>query len=570
MKTFCIETLGCKVNHYESEQVASLLRARGLIETSRDQAELRIINSCSVTVQAASQSRQVTRRMIRLPVLSDIRTVSSHLDLQVRQRTHADSAQSQAVSSGSHVVVMGCWATSDSAAAAEIPGVDAVLTHRHNIADELDRLLELWKPSQSQTHATVEPTHTCADEPPRPAMEVINGWIKQAGSGAGDRTSDNRTKSLQIVNEISARQRSDSQHDLDDSNVAWPSRPWERFSSASAATTGEAPVPRAAAITFRGTNSLPLLGERQTGRQRAFLKVQDGCDAHCTYCIIPKLRPSLYSKPIDEVVGEAQRMVASGHVEIVLTGIFLGAYGQPTALRRRQPNGLAPLAQLIESLCTKVTGLKRLRLSSLEPGDLDDDLLSVLSSHEQVVPHFHLPLQSGSDPILRRMNRQYGRDDFLRMIEKVNAKFDRPAITTDIIVGFPTESNNEFEQTVEVCERSRFIHIHAFPYSPRPGTAAARWNKQFIHGPIFNERIDRLRSLADQYSFEFRSQSVGQIVRVIVERDQEQTENERLRQGRCERYFPVHFQCNGVSAGDLVPVRIEQVTMSRTLGVLVR
>src|SRR5581483_5629271 len=146
-----------------------------------------------------------------------------------------------------------------------------------------------------------------------------------------------------------------------------------------------------------GTVGLPLLGERQTGRQRAFLKVQDGCDAHCTYCIIPRLRPVPWSKPVDDAVEEAQRLVAAGHVEVVLTGVFLGAYGFPTALRRKRPAaGRQPLAHLVTSLCTRVRGLRRLRLSSLEPEDLTDELLAVLRAHAQVVPHFHLPLQSGS------------------------------------------------------------------------------------------------------------------------------------------------------------------------------
>src|SRR5207249_10307649 len=176
--------------------------------------------------------------------------------------------------------------------------------------------------------------------------------------------------------------------------------------------------------------SLPLLGEQsQASHQRAFLKIQDGCDAHCTYCIIPQLRPSLWSKPIDDIIEEAQRQVDAGHREIVLTGIFLGAYGHATALRRRQlPDNACGLTPLIDALCTRVNGLARLRLSSLEPCDLTSELITVLRSHQQVVPHFHLPLQSGSNELLRRMNRQYTRDQFLRMIDQVQGAFDRPAI----------------------------------------------------------------------------------------------------------------------------------------------
>src|SRR5439155_12579287 len=136
-----------------------------------------------------------------------------------------------------------------------------------------------------------------------------------------------------------------------------------------------------------------------------------------------------------------------------------------------------------DALCTQLAGLHRLRFSSLEPGDLTDDLIARLRSHPQVVPHFHLPLQSGSDRLLHRMNRQYTRDDFLRMIEQVHNAFDRPAITTDIIVGFPGESEDEFAQTLDVVDRVRFIHTHAFSFSPRPGTAAARWGDDCVRGP---------------------------------------------------------------------------------------
>jgi threonylcarbamoyladenosine tRNA methylthiotransferase MtaB len=312
--------------------------------------------------------------------------------------------------------------------------------------------------------------------------------------------------------------------------------------------------------------TLPQLDARQTGHQRAFLKVQDGCDAHCTYCIIPQLRPRLWSKPIDEAVDEAKRLTDAGHVEIVLTGIFLGAYAQPTALRRRQPVDTAvPLGRLIEALCTRVPGLRRLRLSSMEPGDLTPDLLELLRSHEQVVPHFHLPLQSGSDALLRRMNRQYTRADFLKMVDQVYAAFDRPAITTDIIVGFPGETDAEFAQTVDLVHRVRFIHTHAFSYSPRQKTAAARWIKEFVHGPIVNERIARLNALADQHSYEFRQQFLEATAEVLVEHSHDS--GAALRHGRSERYFPIHFPAD-LMPGAAARVRITRVTPTHTFGQL--
>jgi threonylcarbamoyladenosine tRNA methylthiotransferase MtaB len=564
MKTFCLQTLGCKVNQYESEQVASLLRARGMVETTPDRAELRIINSCSVTVQAASQSRQETRRMTRLTVLSDEPPTGAATVASTGENPSSEFTGRPAIRP--RVLVMGCWATSDKAEAANISGVDAVLTHQDNIAADLDQLLAAWGLSHEVDRASETPPHACAFERP-PESTIETGWMMKAGSGAGDCTKDSKAKSSAFVNENPLRLcAACAQVPREGEAPAEPESAQETRLGGSLALPTllkdcVVSLPRPA-----GANSLPLLGDPQSGRQRAFLKVQDGCDAHCTYCIIPRLRPVLVSKPPAHAVEEARRLVDAGHAEIVLTGIFLGAYGQPTALRRRQPSGPTPLAELVRALCTQVRGLKRLRLSSLEPGDLSENLLVTLTAHEQIVPHFHLPLQSGSDRLLRRMNRQYRRDDFLRMVARVNAAFDRPALTTDIIVGFPGEADAEFEQTVDVAQRSGFIHIHAFPYSPRPGTAAARWHDDFIHGPIVNDRIRFLQRLAADHSHRFRSQFLGETVEVIVERGEEIVDGRRLLHGRCERYFPVHFDAGAVRAGQAVRLRIDEVAPTKAFG----
>jgi threonylcarbamoyladenosine tRNA methylthiotransferase MtaB len=313
-----------------------------------------------------------------------------------------------------------------------------------------------------------------------------------------------------------------------------------------------------------GATNLPLLDSRQHAHQRAFLKIQDGCDARCSYCIIPSLRPKLWSKPLEEVLDEARALTAAGHVEIVLTGIFLGAYGQATALRRRQPprpDGGGPIGELVEALCTRVPGLRRLRLSSLEPGDLDASLLRRLARMPQVVPHFHLPLQSGSTRILRRMNRQYTREDFLRLIDDVNAAFDRPAITTDIIAGFPGEDDEAFEETLAVVDYARFIHVHAFSFSPRPGTAAARWKADFVDGKVTNERIDRLREAGQRHGYAYRRQFVGETMSILVEQGGGH--------GRCERYFDIHLD-HPAEPGAMLQVRIDRVTPTRTHGTVMQ
>jgi len=524
MQTFCISTLGCKVNQYESEQIAALLRSKGLRQVDHPEgADLRIVNTCSVTVQAASKSRQTVRQSVRLPVLGD----QGHG--QMGTVAHA-TRDSQAIGSP-HTIVTGCWATSDALAASKLPGVSAVITHHDNVAERLEALLELWlsenlHPPDANTRLTASSNARLTSHESLPEPVGDEGWIIQAGTPAAEFTVSNKPHaSIRVNGKVVKKQ----------SNLI-------------------------------GTSALPLLGEHQTMHQRGFLKIQDGCDAHCTYCIIPNLRPRLWSKPIGDVIGEATALVEAGHREIVLTGIFLSAYGQDTALRRRQSEGENPLGTLIRRLCREVRGLLRVRLSSLEPGDLDDELVDLLKDHRQVVPHFHLPLQSGSDVILRRMNRQYGRDDYIRMIDRLLGAFDRPAITTDIIVGFPGEMDGEFERTVEVAEYAKFIHIHAFPFSPRPGTAASRWKDDFVHGPVVNERIELLGEMAARYSLAFRESFVGQTVNLLVER----RGDEPMQHGRCERYFPIYFESDQDLTGNSVDVRIDRVNQKRTFGTLIQ
>jgi MiaB/RimO family radical SAM methylthiotransferase len=582
MKTFHVHTLGCKVNQYEGEQIAALLRSHGLVETDVSHADLRVVNTCSVTTEAAGKSRQASRRMVRLPVLAGGAAVNAATDCDAvgqarsisdsKEPSHAPAVPSVGGMGGlgpsrrPRVILTGCWATSDPVAAACLIGVDAVLTHHSDVAAELERLLELWQGEELQrrprpdpdTHEGVESgdtsrpqrhqRHAPADSPIEPIGPFVeappkrlrnDGWITEAGLPAGSRTDGSKAERPEKVNlQIYAL-----------SVEREPENP-KKFEG------------------IAGTRHLPLLGDRQSGRQRAFLKVQDGCDAHCTYCIIPRLRPTLWTKPVDDAVEEAVRLVASGHVEVVLTGIFLGAYGQQTALRRRQVDGGtgAALADLVTALCTRVRGLRRLRLSSLEPLDLTGPLLDALRSHEQVVPHFHLPLQSGCDALLRRMNRQYTRDDFVRMLDRVNGTFDRPALTTDVIVGFPGEDDAAFGDTVDVVDRAGFIHVHAFPYSPRPGTAAARWVRD-VDGKVVNERIRVLGRRADAHSYAFRRRFVGEVVEVLVERDDGREpgySNER--HGRCERYFEVHFDASDLRPGDSARVRVDAITPRRTHG----
>jgi threonylcarbamoyladenosine tRNA methylthiotransferase MtaB len=323
------------------------------------------------------------------------------------------------------------------------------------------------------------------------------------------------------------------------------------------------------------TRSLPSVTPRPSAGShvRAELKIQDGCDAHCTFCVIPTVRSTLRSKAIRDAVREARQLVNLGHREIVLTGVFIGAYGRETALRRRQsPRTSEPLADLLDAVAA-VDGLQRLRISSLEPGDVTELLLdAMVANRPVVVPHLHLPLQSGSDAVLRRMNRQYAVGDYLEMIDRVNGALTSadglpPALTTDIICGFPGETAEDFEHTVEVARRVGYLHMHVFPFSPRPGTAASRWRKRFIADTVARKRVRRLIALENDpehgLSIRYRRRLLGRTVRVIIE--QPDRRNPKVMTGRCDHYALVRLRTDR-PRGTLVHADIIETSPQHTHG----
>ena len=281
------------------------------------------------------------------------------------------------------------------------------------------------------------------------------------------------------------------------------------------------------------SESLPSLTHFQ-GQTRAFVKVQDGCDGRCAYCIIPRTRPTLHSRPVQEILDEAQALVASGHREIVMTGVFLGAYGQSTVRRSKWPGRKNPgLARLVHSLA-QVKGLPRIRLSSLEPADLTPDLLDVMASHSNIMPHIHLSVQSGSDSVLKRMGRQYTRSDLEQVIDAVKGTLDRPALTTDIIVGFPGETDQEFEDTVDLARQAGFSKMHVFGFSARQGTAAAAMPRK-IQGPVIRQRSETLRKLDQDLAHGYRNLFINEQATVLLEEAQATQCT-----GLSERYFKVY------------------------------
>lgn len=245
-----------------------------------------------------------------------------------------------------------------------------------------------------------------------------------------------------------------------------------------------------------------------TDHTRAYIKVQDGCNQFCSYCIIPYTRGRIRSRNADDVAEEIARLAADGIKEVVLTGIHLSSYGKDW-------EGKEELLRLIQRI-HGIEGIERIRLGSLEPRIVTEAFARELGKMEKLCPHFHLSLQSGSDSVLKRMNRHYTAGEYLRGCEILRTVFENPAITTDVIVGFPGETEEEFLQTKKFLEEVRFFEMHIFKYSPRKGTRAAAMKEQ-VPESVKTERSKRLLCLEQEMSEAYRRSFIGTDMTILLE-----------------------------------------------------
>ena len=384
----CFVTLGCKVNQTESEAVAQLFReAQYQVVDASEEADVVVVNTCTVTNMGDSKSRRVIRRMIK---------------------GHPESV----------VVVMGCYAQTAPGEVLGIEGVDLVLGTQ-------DR------------------------------MKVLE-WIERVKA---------ERKPLNAVHEI------------------WNAEEFEE---------------------------LPQLSEEH--RARALLKIQEGCNQFCTYCIIPYARGPLRSRLPENALAEARRLVETGHPEIVLTGIHTGYYGQDLGKELGQEWNLARLVREL----VKIPGLRRLRLSSIEPMEYTPALIESIVSSDKVCPHLHMPLQSGSDRILTRMNRPYNLNEYRGLLERLREQIPNLAVTTDIIAGFPGETDEDHASTLEFVKSCGFSGTNVFPYSKRKGTPAADYPDQ-VPKHVKEQRVKDLLLVARDSHAEFVRGFIGKPVEVLIE-----------------------------------------------------
>lgn len=436
MATVAFHTLGCKVNHYETEAIWQLFKQDGYERVDFESiSDVYIINTCTVTNTGDKKSRQVIRRAVR---------------------KNPDAV----------ICVTGCYAQTSPAEIMAIPGVDVVVGTQDRV--KMLEYIEQYKLER----------------------QPING-----------------------VGNI------------------MKSRVYE-----------ELDVP-----SF-------------TDRTRASLKIQEGCNNFCTFCIIPWARGLMRSRDPKEVIHQAQQLVDAGYQEIVLTGIHTGGYGEDM----KDYN----LAQLLRDL-EVVKGLKRLRISSIEASQITDEVIEVIKHSNIVVRHLHIPLQSGSNSVLKRMRRKYTMEFFGERLDRLKEVLPGLAVTSDVIVGFPGETEQEFMETYNFINNHKFSELHVFPYSKRTGTPAARMEDQ-VDEEVKNERVHRLISLSDQLAKEYASRFEGEVLEVIPEEVSKDEANSGSLIGYTDNYMKVVFSGTEDLIGKIVKVKITKAGYPYNEGQFVR
>lgn len=436
MPSVAFHTLGCKVNHYETEAIWQLFKDAGYERQDFDHhANVYVINTCTVTNTGDKKSRQIIRRAIR---------------------QNPDSV----------ICVTGCYAQTSPTEIMDIPGVDIVVG-----TQERSKLI---------------------------------GYIEEFH------------QRRQPINAVKNIMKNRIYEELD----------------------------------------VPYF----TDRTRASLKIQEGCNNFCTFCIIPWARGLMRSREPENVIQQAQQLVDSGYLEIVLTGIHTGGYGQDFDNYN--------FANLLSDLSIQVNGLKRLRISSIEASQLTDEVLAVIQQSKIIVDHLHIPIQSASDSVLKRMRRKYTMAFFAERLERLQEIMPDLAITTDVIVGFPGETEEEFLETYQFIEKYQFAELHIFPYSKRTGTPAAKMDHQ-VNEVVKSHRVHRLLLLNELLAEKYAQKFEGKQVEVIPEEVVMDGKYKGFLIGHSSNYLKVVFEGNEKLIGQLVHVDIKKSGYPQTVGKVV-
>ena len=288
----------------------------------------------------------------------------------------------------------------------------------------------------------------------------------------------------------------------------------------------------------------PLQISRLTNRTRAYIKIQEGCNRYCTYCIIPYARGPIRSRKPEEVIEEVKKLAENGFKEVVLTGIHVASYGLDL--------GNITLADIIEKVHS-VNGIERIRFSSMEPLAIGDDFVARMAKLPKVCDHYHLSLQSGCNRTLKRMNRKYNAEQYAEACERLRNAFPNVAITTDIIVGFPDETEEDFKESLAFAKKMKLDKIHTFPYSPKKGTPAAKMKNQ-ISGDVKSQRSKEMIALSDKMNIDFLNNNIGKTVPVLFE-DMENG----FWQGHTTNYIKVLVKSDENLNNKIVDVKLDKI-----------
>ena len=311
-----------------------------------------------------------------------------------------------------------------------------------------------------------------------------------------------------------------------------------------------------------------MSGGNEADKTRAYLKIQEGCNQYCSYCIIPYARGPLRSRSLQSIKEEVQRLTAAGYKEIVLIGIHLGCYG-------KEMNDGTTLYDAVKTALS-VPALQRLRLGSLESVEVEERLLDLMAEDKRLCPHLHLPLQSGCDKVLKDMHRPYDTDKFAMLLEQIRKKAPGVAVTTDVIVGFPGESEEDFAATCRFVKQSAFAKMHIFPYSMRKGTPAAA-RKDQVPETVKKQRAEKLAEIDREMQQAWFGQNAGTLHTVLVEQVVGKAEagtagpeNAKtvLLDGLTENYIRVEFAGDPSLCGTMVQVRITEALIDKCKGII--
>ena len=296
---------------------------------------------------------------------------------------------------------------------------------------------------------------------------------------------------------------------------------------------------------------------KTNGKTRAFMKIQDGCDRYCSYCIIPYARGRVRSRDLESIVKEVENLASNGYKEVVLTGIHVASYGKDIK------DSDIKLLDVIKQI-NDIEGIERIRLSSVEPILFTDEFVEAVSTMDKVCPHYHLSLQSGCDETLKRMKRRYTTEEYKAIVDRLRAAIPNVSITTDVIVGFPGETNEEFDKTYEFLKDIELTHMHVFKYSPRKGTPAATMENQ-VDPSTKHDRSEKLLQLNEENFNKFGQKMLGKEFNVLFE----QKVGDNKYEGLTENYVKVIVESDNDISEQILKVKIKDVKNEFLEGILV-